>query len=146
MQITQVQVGNLVYPLEEGQLLPIAVGDTLKVFYSFKYVMPKAGSIRVWASLWYGLTRVGPAQTKGSIDLEAAPVETPYEGEIDIVIGNIPAGKYGLICELPDYKDAWEKKEDCIEVTAAPSIWDSIGPLLVLGLMVGMVSMFKEGE
>ncbi|GAI62971.1 unnamed protein product [marine sediment metagenome] len=144
MQITQVAVGNVLYPLVEGQPLPIDVGQTLRVFYAFKYKMPETNGVRIWASLYRYtmgvLDRSSQAQTKETIPLEKALEWKDYSGEIDIVVGQIGSGTYGLICELPDY-DKEDHIDDCIEVTAAPSIWAMIGPLLMLGLMVGLVSM-----
>ena len=147
MQIAQVvQVGNVLYPLAEGQPLTVAVGNTIKVFYGFKYKMPETTGVRIWASLYkYSLgilDRQGQAQTKETIPLEKALDWKDYSGEIDIVIGDMPAGTKGLICELPDYgAEAEHHIDDCIEVTAAPSVFEMIGPLLVIGLMAAMVGM-----
>ena len=148
MLTPQVQVGNVLYPLVEGQPLPISVGDTLRVFHSFDYRMPNAADIRIWASLYdYTLgilNREEKAQTKQTITLEKALDWKSYSGEIDILVGDISPGIYGLICELPDY-DVDNSIDDCLEVTAVPSIWDMMGPLLVLGLMAGMIMpMMKE--
>jgi len=144
MQIMQVQVGNALYPLTEGQPLPISVGETIRVFYAFRYMMPVAAGVRIWASLYRYtagvLDRASQAQTKQTITLEQALEWKDYDGQIDIVVGDIGSGTYGLICELPDY-DKEDHRDDCIEVTAAPGIFEMIGPLLVLGLMAGMVSM-----
>ena len=145
MQITQVQVGNVLYPLAEGQPLPIAVGETIRVFYAFKYKVAETTDVRIWASLFARpfdeIDRHEKAQTKGTIMLEKALEWKDYSGEIEILVGSTPPGIYGLICELPDYKDAQHYIDDCIEVTTAPSVFEMIGPLLVLGLMAGMVSM-----
>lgn len=151
MQIAQVQLGNVVYSLAEGQPLPITVGDTIKVFYSFTYKMPQRTDVRIWASLYRYtagiLDRASAAQTKQTITLEKALDWIPYEGEIDIVVGSISAGTYGLICELPDY-DTESHIDDSIEVSAPLNIWEMMGPLLIIGLMVGLMSMLtpKEGE
>lgn len=148
MQIAQViQVGNVLYPLTEGEPLPVAVGDTLKVFYAFKYKMPETTDVRIWVSL-YQITLTEKAQTKDEITLVKALEWKDYEGEIDIEVGEIGSGTYGLICELPDY-DMEHRIDDCIEVTAAPGIFEMIGPLLVIGLMVALVALvapkMKEG-
>lgn len=146
MQIVQVQVGNVLYPLTEGQPLPVAVGDTIRVFYAFKYKLPKEGGVRIWASLYYYtllgfFEREERAQTKQTITLEKALEWKDYSGEIDIVVGQATPDIYGLILELPDYKDVEDKIEACIEATAAPSVFEMIGPLLMMGLMMGMVAM-----
>lgn len=142
--ITAVQIGNTLYALTEGEPLPINIGQTLEIFYAFKYKMPVTADIRVWASLYgyvYGiLARQGLAQTKQEITLGKALEKESYEGKIDVVVGEVNPGVYGLICELPDY-DIEDHIDDCIEVVAIPSIWEMMGPLLVLGLMMGMVSM-----
>ncbi len=140
----QAQVGNVLYPLTEGQPLPINVGEALRVFYAFRYKVAETADVRVWASLYNYtlgvLNRQEQAQTKQTITLEKALDWKDYAGEIDILVGQISSGTYGLICELPDY-GVEDKIEACIEVTAAPSVFDMIGPLLVLGLMAGLVAM-----
>ena len=151
MQIAYAQVGNVLYPLAEGQPLPVAVGDTIKVFYAFKYKVAETTDVRIWASFYY-YTMLGffereeRAQTKGIITLEKALEWKDYSGEIDIVVGQATPDIYGLILELPDYKDVEDKTEDCIEVTAAPGIFDMIGPLLMLGLMAMMIPMLTPSE
>ncbi len=134
----------------DGQSVPLAEviakveGETLKVVYSFKYKVISAITINIWASL-YQVTRTELAQTKTTITLDEALDWKTYEGEIDIVIGAVSSGVlYGVICELPDY-GVENKIEDCLEVSALPSIWDMLGPLLVIGLMAGMIMpMMKE--
>ncbi|GAH18039.1 unnamed protein product [marine sediment metagenome] len=143
MQIAQILVGNVIYPLTEGQPLPIMVGDTLRVFFTFNYRLPKTTDVRIWASLYkYSLgiiDRQGQAQTKEVITLEKTLSEwKPYEGEIDIVIGDMPLAIYGLILELPDY-DEEERIDESLEVTGVPSIWESLGSLLILFLMISLV-------
>ena len=144
MQINQTQVGNFLYPLTEGQPLPITVGQAIRVFYAFKYKLPETTGVRIWASLYNYtlgvLNRQGEAQTRQTITLEKDLEWKDYEGEIDITIGQVSSGTYGLICELPDY-DKEDHIDDCIEVTAPPSIWEMVGPMLVIGLMAGMVAM-----
>ena len=144
MLIPQVQVGNTLYPLVEGQPLPIAVGEILRVFYSFSYKLPEASDVRIWASFYNYtigiLNRKESAQTKQTITLEKALDWKDYSGEIDILVGDISPGIYGLICELPGY-NIDERIDNCLEVAGVPSIMDMMGPLLVLGLMAGMVSM-----
>ena len=139
MQITQAQVGNVLYPLTEGQPLPISAGDTLRVFYAFKYKLPEETGVRIWASLYTGgiAGRQEKAQTKQTITLEKALESKDYSGEIDIVVGEISSGTYGLILELPDY-DKENHIGDCLEVTAAPSIMDMI-PMLMVVMMMGMM-------
>jgi len=144
MQIMAVQVGNAIVALDPGQPLTVSVGDTLRVFYAFNYKVAETTGVEIWASLYKYvvgiLNRQEQAQKKQTITLEKAIEWRPYEGEIDIGVGDVSPGTYGLICELPKY-DVEHHIDDCIEVTAPPSVWEMMGPLLVLGLMAGMVSM-----
>lgn len=149
MLIPQVQVGNVIYPLVEGQPLPISVGDTIRVYYSFRYKLPEAGDVEIWASLYKYtlgvLDREGRAQTKETLRLGQALDWKDYSGEIDILVGDIDAGTYGLICELPDY-DVDDRIDNCLEVAGVPSMMEMIGPLLVLGLMMGMMQMVVSAQ
>ncbi len=145
MQIVQAQVVSTIYPLAEGQLLPISAGDTLRVYYAFRYKMPEKAGVKIWASFYYYtllgvFEREERAQTKETIILDQALEWKDYEGEIDIVNNDATPDIYGLILELPDYDEEY-KIEDCLEVSAPPGIMEMVGPLLVLGLMAGMVSM-----
>jgi hypothetical protein len=148
MQIMGAQVGNVLYPLTEGQPLPISVGETIKVSYAFKYMMPEQSSVRVWASLYRYtagiLDRSGNAQTKSTITLAKSIEWTLYEGQIDITVGSINAGLWGLIVELPDYGGMEAKIDDCIEVAAAPNIIEQILPILVMVMMMGMIMPMME--
>lgn len=148
MQIAQVLVGNVLYSLVEGQPLPISTGETLRVYYSFKYSLPESGKIRIWASLYQYtvgiLDRATQAQTKGEILLEKSLIPKEYSGTIDITIGSINSGTYGLICELPDYAED-EHLDNCLEVTGVPSIFDMIGPLLMIGMLAMLIPTMQEG-
>jgi hypothetical protein len=145
MLIAGVQAGNALYSLVKGQPLPITVGQTIRVFFSFKYKMPEREDVAIWASLYQYtagiLNRAGKAQTKATIMLDRTTEWKDYQGYIDITVGSVSAGTYGLIVELPGRKDAEAKIDDCLEVMAAPGIAEWVGPLLVLGLMAGMVGM-----
>ncbi|MBA7506495.1 hypothetical protein ES706_05186 [subsurface metagenome] len=158
MQIVGAQVGNILYPLTEWEVLPIAAGETLKVFYAFKYKMPETAMVEIWASLYRYtagvLDRSSQAQTKETITLAKSLDWKLYEGEIDIVVGvggglggivGIGQGLYGLICELPDY-DVEHHIDDCLDVAAAPSIWGMIGPLLIIGLLAMMIPVLTPKE
>ena len=148
-----VQIGNTLYPLVEGQPLLIQAGQTLRVFYAFKYKMPETTGASIWASLYQKVVgvvnRAGQAQTKTSITLDTAIAWQIYQGQIDITIGSgVKAGVYGLIVELPGRSGAEAKIDDCIEVTAAPGIAEWIGPLIVIammGMMVPMMGGMAEG-
>jgi len=136
------QAGSSLYTLTGGQPVPIQAGQTLKVFYSFSYKVSETTSVPIWASLYrYSLgvlNRVEQAQTKTTITLDAATVWQTCEGQIDIAVGNVSAGVYGLILELPGFKDAGAKIDDCIEVIAAAGIMEML-PMLMMVMVMGMV-------
>ncbi len=158
----QVQIGNYIYPLIEGQPLQIPAGSTLRVFFSFSYMVDEDSSVSFWASLYQyraGLIdRISGAQTKSVITLPQSIEPTTYEGYIDIKlqpagmipVGGISPGIYGLLLELRGYEDV--KIDDCIQVTEAPGIISGItemmGPLIMIammGMMVPMMSGMAEG-
>ena len=148
MNITQAQIGYGIYPLAEGQPLPISAGQTLRVFFTFGYKVAETTTVPVWASLYRKipwLDRMEAAQTKSFITLDKAIDWQTYQGQIDIAVGNVSAGVYGLIVELPGFKDAEAAIDDCIEVLAAPGILDWMGPLMMIA-MLGMVApLVTEG-
>jgi len=145
----QVQAGANVYTLVAGQPLQVPAGGTLRVFYSFSYKVAETATVPIWASLYQKtlgvVNRVGAAQTKTTVTLDAAIAWQTYEGYVDVAIGSgVKAGVYGLIVELPGFKDAEERIDDCIEVTAAPSMFEWVGPLIMIGMM-GMMAQMTAG-
>ena len=145
----QVQVGNYIYPLVEGQPLLIQAGQALRVFFSFSYKVAETTTIPIWASLYQRVAgivnRVEAAQTKTTITLDKAIVWQTFEGYVDIAIGSgVKPGIYGLIVELPGFADADERIDDSIEVAAAPGVMDWMGPLLMIA-MVGMLAQTTQG-
>ena len=148
MNITQAQVGYDIYPLAEGQPLPISVGQTLRVFFAFGYKVAETTTVPVWASLYRRipwLDRMEAAQSKSFITLDKAVDWQTYQGQIDIAIGNVSAGVYGLIVELPGFKDAEATVDDCIEVAASPGITEWMGPLMMIAMLGMVMPMVGEG-
>jgi len=154
VQIAQVQVNDTIYSLAEGQPLQIKVGDVIKVYFSFKANIPERMTVNIQAALYrytFGvLNRTPEATTKGTMTLESTGgVVRDYSTDIDITImSGINADIYGLLVELPAY-NLQAKIDDCLEVPKKQGLLDMIGPLLVLGLMMGMMAMIspmmKEG-
>jgi len=145
----QVQVGSNIYTLVEGQPLQIQAGQTLRVFFSFSYKVAEQTSVPIWASLYQrvagAVNRAEAAQTKTTITLDAAIAWQTYQGQIDIAVGSgVKPGIYGLIVELPGFKDADERIDDCIEVMAAPGMMEWIGPLIMIAMM-GMMAQMMGG-
>ena len=148
MNITQAQVGYDIYPLAEGQPLPISIGQALRVFFTFGYKVAETTTVPVWASLYRRipwLDRMEAAQSKSFITLDQAVDWQTYQGQIDIPIGNVSPGVYGLIVELPGFKDAEATIDDCIEVAASPGITEWMGPLMMLAMLGMVMPMVGEG-
>lgn len=162
MQITQAQVGNVLYPLVEGQPLSVVTGDVLKIFFGFRYKIDETSDVAIWASLYKKYTaridRADDAQTKTVITLEKTFEWKEVSGEIDILIpkvsgalgglitGGIDEGLWGLIVELPDY-NVDGRIENCIEAIAPPGLFDTIGqliPMLILVMIMGMIMPLME--
>jgi len=123
--ITQVQLKNNVYTLATGSLVQIPRGETLGVYYSFKYRVAVQVRVPVWGSLYRYtagiLDRAEAAQTKTTITLNPASNWRTYSGYIEIYISQLTdIGIYGLIVEIPE-KNANSSIDDCIEVTGIES-------------------------
>lgn len=135
--------------LANGEKVQLRPGDTLRVNYSFRYRIAK--TVSLWASLYlysarFILNRVSGAQEKSAITLTESPEWQDYPGQIDIAIGSIGSGSFGLIVEMPAVPGMEAKIDDCIEVVAAPGITEWIGPLMVIAVMGMMVQMMPRGE
>lgn len=133
----------------EGQALKIQAGQTLRVSYSFSYKVTNQVSVPLWASLYARtagiLNRIGQAQAKTLITLEPSFDWQTYQGQVDIAVGTgVGAGTYGLIVELPGFRDAEAKLENVIEVTPAPGLVDMIAPLLAIAVL-GMAARMTTG-
>ena len=136
------------------------VGDTVRVTASFLYVVGADTSVTVQAGPYHYvagvLDRIGACFGATSVPLQKTTTPTEKQFTIDFELtpasiigtGGIQAGTYGLIVELPG-TDFSVKQDDVLIITALPSILDAIGPLLVLGIMMFMVSkitpMMEEG-
>jgi hypothetical protein len=141
MQIGQVAIGNRLVALAPGQPVTVRPGQTVRVSYAFNYKVAETTSVEARASLYQRvagvINRVEQAQKTQTITLEESLDWKPYEGQIDIMIGQqVKAGRYGLICEIPKY-DVEAHLDDVIQVAGAMDL----SGLIVLALLVGMVGM-----
>lgn len=134
--------------LANGEMVELQTGDTLRVGYSFSYKVAEEATIPVWASL-YGRTlgainRVERAQTKRTITLDSSLSWKSYEGSIDIMVGDVSAGVYGLILEVPGAGDeAQHTIDDAVSVQGTPGILDLL-PMLLMVMVMGMVTSAME--
>ncbi len=134
--------------LAGGEKVQVSPGDTLRVNYSFRYRI--ATTVSLWASLYlYSagiLNRVSGAQEKSAVTLTESTEWQDYPGQIDITIGNIGSGSFGLIVEMPAIPGMEAKIDDCIEVVPAPGITEWIGPLIMIAVMGMMMRMMPREE
>jgi len=141
---TQIAIGQIT-PLV--QPLPIRVGQTLRVRYSFSYKVAETTSIELQASLFVRragvIDRVNYALAKQTITLDRSLEWKTYSGEIDIVIqSGIRAGVYGLIVDIPRYEVS-AVLDNVVRVIGI-DLEGLISLGLVLGLVGMMVPMVKE--
>ena len=135
--------------LANGETVELRQGDTLRVSYSFSYKVAEEATIPIWASLYSRtlgmINRAERAQTKGTTSLDASLSWTSCEGSIDIAIGDVSAGVYGLILEVPGAGDeAQYAIDDAVSVLGTPGILDML-PMLLMVLVMGMVMSVMEG-
>jgi hypothetical protein len=120
------------------------VGDTIRVTASFVYTVAADTLVTVQAGPYHYivgiLDRIGASFGKATVDLPMALTPTEKQFTVDFKLSGIDAGTYGLIVEIPG-TDINVKQDDVLIVAAAPSVFEMIGPLLVIGLMAAMVSM-----
>jgi len=134
--------------LAAGEQVQLSVGGTLRVNVSFKYTVAEPTTVVLWASLGLGIGR--DIENKEEISLEGAITPKTWEGSIDLTVPQgVTAGTYWLRAEIEGYPETQVTIDDAVVITAPPSPIEMVGPLLVLGLMAGMVSqmtpMMKEG-
>jgi hypothetical protein len=120
------------------------VGDTIRVTASFVYTVAADTSVTVQAGPYHYiagiLDRIGASFGTTTVDLPMALTPTEKQFTVDFKLSGIDAGTYGLIVEIPG-TDINVKQDDVLIVAAAPSVFEMIGPLLVIGLTAAMVSM-----
>jgi hypothetical protein len=124
-----------------------SVGDTVRVTASFQYTVGKDTSVTVQAGPYHYiagiLDRIGTCFGTTTVDLPKALTPTEKQFTVDFTLkatDGIAAGTYGLLVEIPG-TDINVKQDDVLIIPAAPGIFEMIGPLLMIGLMVAMVSM-----
>ncbi len=144
--------------LANGRVIELAVGDILQVWVSFKYVVAEDTIVTLRACPYHYassvLDRIGSSCGEADIELERSTTAKLKEAAVDMPIvpaaeGGIENGTYGLIAEILG-TDAEDHIDDCLVISGNPAgMMEMIGPLLVIGLMMGMMSimtpMMKEG-
>lgn len=125
------------------------VGDKIRVSASFLYTVSKDTSVTVQAGPYHYtagiLDRIGACFGTTTVTLPVALTPTEKQFTIDFKFSGIDAGTYGLLVEIPG-TDFNVKQDDVLVVAGAPSIWSMIGPLLMLGLLMGIMPMLTPKE
>lgn len=134
-----------------GEKVELSVGDTLEVSVSFKYTVAENTMVTLRACPYQYtvgvLDRIGGSCGENrEVELEATLTPKTKEAVVEMPIvpaseGGIENGTYGLIAEVLG-TDAEDHIDDCLVISGnPPSMMEMIGPILVLGLMAGMMSM-----
>jgi len=145
----QIAIGNQLIALAPGQVVTVMPGQTIRVFYSFNYKVPETISVEVRACLYrriFGvIDRIAAALSTQTIVLEKSREWKHYQGQIDILIGQVGAGRYGLICEIPKY-DIAAYIDNVVEVRVVGwrELIGMIGVILALGVVGMMAIGLKE--
>ncbi len=131
----------------------VTVGETWRVYVSFKYTSPGKTAVTLQAAPYTRvlgvINRVDACLSQVNVDLEPALTPAPKEAAVDIYFkpqaqGGIADGTYGLIAEVPG--KAADAIDDCLVVAgnpAAPNMTNIFG-LLVMVMMMGMVTPMME--
>jgi hypothetical protein len=127
------------------------VGDTIRVTFSFKYVVAQDTTVTLRAGPYnYILGILNRANASlGSKEVILAKSAEPKEVDesIDFVLQGINAGSYGLIVEIPG--TTYSTKADGVIVVAGAagmgSIFSAIMPMLMMFMMLGMVMPMIQG-
>ena len=137
--------------LASGQVRELSIGDTLCVVVDFTYTIAEKMTYTLRCGLYNRivgvLNRIESVRNEENITFEKALTSVSKEESVDVMIigeaeGGVADGTYGLIAEILE-TDAEVHYDDCIIVSGNPvSMMEMVGPLLVLGLMAGMVAMF----
>ena len=122
------------------QPVVIWVGQTLRVSYSFRYRVAGTTNVEVRAYLFHRILgfidRIPEASGLAVITLERSLEWRDFTGSIDILVGRIGQGVYGLILEVAGVETYID---DCIKVEAVGA-WDVVAGLIALALMAEMVT------
>lgn len=156
MQITGLQVYSPAYgwhALAVGEKVTLKAGETLKVGITVPY-KGKAQNFTLYGAIgsrnkllvpivdinWFDEMLFGRATLPCP---ESVTEFATVEGSVDILIPtNTPSvTNYDLYVKIEEQPAVMDEVDDVIDIVAAPSIMEMIGPILVIGLMAAMVAM-----
>ena len=131
--------------LAAGEQVSVGPGDTLRVSCSFKYVVARATTVTLWASLGLGFGR--DIESFKEISLEAALTPRTWEGDIDI---NIPAsdktnGTYWLRAEVEGYGETQVTIDDAVVISGYTSTTSDLMGMVMAVMVMGLMTSSLEG-
>lgn len=131
-----VNVSNIIV-LETGKQIPLDPGDILVAEYSFDYIVGEATDITLWVALGLGIGR--DIEGFDTLHLEEALTSKTYQGSYELVIPvGVAKGSYWMKVEINGEEITIP---DAVVISGVPGMLESLAPLLMLGLMIGVVSM-----
>lgn len=149
-----VQISELT--LQDIGTYQVQIGETWRVYTSFKYAVPMDMTVTLRAGAYRRLlgvlNRVEGCRGVTNISLTKTATPTLKEATVDICFrleseGGIGDGTYGLIAEILE-TDAEVHIDDCIVVSgnppAPPSIWEMIPMLILVMVMSMMMNIMKD--
>lgn len=133
----------------------VVVGETWRVYVSFKYTAPESRTVVLRAAPYIKvlgiINRVNACIGQTEVRLEPAYTPTLKEATTDIYFkpqaeGGIADGTYGLIAEIVG-ADAFQAIDDCLTVSGnQPAGITNILLALMAVMMLGMVMPMMEEE
>jgi len=131
--------------LAAGEQVSVGPGDILKVSCSFKYIVARATTVTLWASLGLGLGR--DIESFKEISLEAALTPRTWEGDIDI---NIPTsdktnGTYWLRAEVEGYGETQVTIDDAVVISGYTSTTSDLMGMVMAVMVMGLMTSSLEG-
>ena len=125
-----------------------AVGDTIRVTFTFKYAVGADTAITIQAVPYQYrlgiLDRIGASAGHKEVRLAKATEPEEVQESIDFTLRDIAAGTYGLLVEVPGTTYG-AKADDVLIVTEAPSLWTGMFGMLMMLMMLGMMMPMLQG-
>ena len=126
-----------------------AVGDTIRVTFTFKYAVGEDTTITLQAVpyryLLGILDRIGASAGTKELRLAKASEPKDVQESIEFTLKGISSGTYGLLVEVPGTTYG-AKADGVLVVAGAPDPWTGMMGMMMMLMMLGMVvPMATEG-
>jgi hypothetical protein len=125
------------------------VGDTIRVTFTFRYVVGQATAITLQAvpyRYFMGiLDRIGASAGRKELTLAGSAEPQEVQESIDFTLAGIDSGTYGLLVEVMDTNFNARADGVLIVAGAANPFTAMMGPVMMLMMMGMVVPMITEG-